>query len=404
MLIGEVARRSGVSARMLRHYESLGLVAPTGRTVGGYREYAEADIQRIFHVESLRTLGLSLRQIGQVLDDPGFAPAALIGELIRATERRLAREQELLKRLRAVDASEPDEWESVLRIVELLRGLGSPSAARRQQTVLAPEADVPAPVLAEAVLAESDPHVAGALRWALARADEDVVASLAPGLESEDAEVRRRAVQVLADLPGEEPVAALASALADPDPKVRGHAALALGARGSAEAVPVLVAMIVAGVNDVEAAEALGALASGQGLADSIKRALVNELAVPGASHAVRMRLVQALVELPNTIALDLLHGLTEDEDRTVARTSAALADSMTKAHRRRAGGPENRGALSPLRRSVARRNRIGWHGTGIRCSGAARFHVRGVGSRFAHDLLGIVHQLRILGPARPRP
>ena len=61
MLIGEVARRSGVSARMLRHYDSLGLVRPTGRTGGGYREYSGADIRRIFHIESLRSLGLSLR-------------------------------------------------------------------------------------------------------------------------------------------------------------------------------------------------------------------------------------------------------------------------------------------------------------------------------------------------------
>ncbi|MFG3339891.1 HEAT repeat domain-containing protein [Glycomyces sp. NPDC048151] len=326
MLIGEVARRSGVSARMLRHYESLGLVVPSGRTVGGYREYAETDIQRIFHVESLRTLGLSLRQIGQVLDDPGFAPSALIGDLIRETERRLAREQELLKRLRAVDASGPTAWEGVLRITELLRGLGSPSAARRQQAVLAAEADVPAPVLAEAALAEADPHVAGALRWALARAGEDVVAALAPGLESPDADVRRRAVQVLADLPGDEAAEALTSALADLDPQVRAHAAIALGARGSAEAVPVLVAMIIDGVNDVDAAEVLGALASDPGRADAIKRALTAELADPAAPGPARLRLVQALAELPGPIALPMLRALVSDEDRTVARTAAALA------------------------------------------------------------------------------
>ncbi|WP_280488371.1 MerR family transcriptional regulator, partial [Nocardia farcinica] len=100
MLIGEVARRSGVSARMLRHYDALGLVRPTGRTVGGYREYSPADIRRIFHVEGLRTLGLSLSQIARALDDPGFAPATLVGDLIRKTEERLHREQELLDRLR----------------------------------------------------------------------------------------------------------------------------------------------------------------------------------------------------------------------------------------------------------------------------------------------------------------
>lgn len=48
MLIGEVARRSGVSARMLRHYDALGLVRPTGRTVGGYRAYSADDVRRIF--------------------------------------------------------------------------------------------------------------------------------------------------------------------------------------------------------------------------------------------------------------------------------------------------------------------------------------------------------------------
>jgi DNA-binding transcriptional MerR regulator len=329
VLIGEVARRSGVSARMLRHYESLGLVRPTGRTVGGYREYAEEDIRRIFHVESLRTLGLSLRQIGRVLDDPGFAPAALIGDLIRETERRLRRERELLKRLRAVDSSDPSGWEDVLRIVELLGMLGSPSAARRQQAVLAPEAEVPVQSLAEAILAESDPNVAGALRWALARSDRGAVASLAPGLASQDAAVRRRAALVLAEIPDDEASEALAGVLDDPDAAVRGHAALALGARGRPEAVPVLVAMVVEGVNDVDAAEVLGALARDPERADRIKRALARELAAPPGDTAVRMRLVQALAEMPDAIALEVLRSLVGDGDRTVARTAAAFVEMI---------------------------------------------------------------------------
>ncbi|CAM5381565.1 MerR family transcriptional regulator OS=Streptomyces cyaneofuscatus OX=66883 GN=G3I52_07945 PE=4 SV=1 [Streptomyces cyaneofuscatus] len=51
MLI-EVARRSGVSARMLRHDQSLGLVHPSGRTGSGYLEYSEEDIRRIFRIDS----------------------------------------------------------------------------------------------------------------------------------------------------------------------------------------------------------------------------------------------------------------------------------------------------------------------------------------------------------------
>lgn len=328
MLIGEVARRSGVSSRMLRHYDSLGLVRPTGRTVGGYREYSEEDIRRIFHVESLRTLGLSLRQIGRALEDPAFTPSALVADLIRRSEDRLQREQELLERLRAVDASTPSAWEDVLRIVELLHGLNSPSAARRQQAVLAPADDVPVPtdLLAAAVLAESDPNVAGALRWALARAGGDGVASVVAGVYSDDVDVRRRAVlavAAMADSPGA--TAALADALGDADPTVRRHAALAMGKNGSTAAVPTLVAMVVEGTNDVEAAEILGTLSLDPGPADQILNALTAELTTHAADSAIRIRLIQALAELPPPVAKHTLQQLTHDEDRSVALVATAL-------------------------------------------------------------------------------
>jgi DNA-binding transcriptional MerR regulator len=327
VLIGEVARRSGVSTRMLRHYDSLGLVRPTGRTVGGYREYSAEDIRRIFHVESLRTLGLSLREIGRALEDPEFAPSALVGDLIRRTEERLRREEELLERLRAVDASAPLRWQDVLRIVALLQGLHSPSAARRQQAVLAPAEDVAVPteLLADAVLAESDPHVAGALRWALARADGDVLTSVAAGVHAEDVDVRRRAVLAIASLPGDEAAEVLADALADPDATVRRHAALALGRRGTTTAVPTLVAMVVDGANDVEAAEVLGTLSLDPGTGARVMGALADELAAHPEDPAVRLRLTQALAEMPATIARPALHHLTHDHDPTVARLAAAL-------------------------------------------------------------------------------
>ncbi|QYN25446.1 HEAT repeat domain-containing protein [Amycolatopsis sp. DSM 110486] len=324
MLIGEVARRSGVSARMLRHYDTLGLVRPTGRTVGGYREYSAEDIRRIFHVESLRSLGLSLREIGRALEDPAFAPSTLVGELIRRTEDRLKREKELLERLRRVDASAPPGWQDVLRLVELLHGLDSPDAARRQQAALAPVEEVPAELLAEAVLAEPDQNVAGALRWALARAGGDGLASLATGVRSDDVEVRRRAVRAIASLPGEDATAVLREALGDSDPTVRTRAALALGGRGFPEAVPTLVAMVVDGPNDVEAAEVLGALSLDASCAGPIKAALADELAAHTSDSAVRIRLTQALAELP--AAEDLLQRLTKDGDPAVALVASALA------------------------------------------------------------------------------
>ncbi|KOV97550.1 MerR family transcriptional regulator [Streptomyces sp. NRRL B-1140] len=333
MLIGDVARRSGVSARMLRHYDALGLVRPTGRTVGGYREYSAEDVRRIFHVESLRSLGLSLKQIGRALEDPAFTPSALVSDLIRQTEDRLAREKELLERLRAIDASTPTDWQGVLRIVELLRELDSTSAARRQQAVLAPpeNVSVPAELLAEAVLTESDPHVAGALRWALARSGGGV-ATLRAGTHSQDAGVRRRAVLAIAGMP-EAPgaVEALAHALGDPDTTVRRHAALALGRQGVVAAVPTLVGMVVEGSNDVDATEVLGTLSLDPGCTDLITTALVDELAAPTADSATRIRLAQALVELAGPTARKALRQLTHDDDGDVALVATALVEVLAE-------------------------------------------------------------------------
>ncbi|MBQ0905249.1 HEAT repeat domain-containing protein [Micromonospora sp. U21] len=255
----------------------------------------------------------------------------MVGDLIQRTEDRLKREQELLERLRTVDASAPSGWQGVLRIVELLHGLNSPSAARRQQTVLNPAEDLPVPteMLAEAVLAESDPNVAGALRWALARSGGDGVASVASGVYSENVDIRRRAVLAIAEISADEATAVLADALGDSDPTVRRHAALALGRRGATEAVPTLVDMVVEGTNDVEAAEVLGALSLDPGCADRIMSALVDELAAHTADSAVRIRLTQALAEMPATIAQGILQQLTHDDDQAVALIASTLVEAF---------------------------------------------------------------------------
>ncbi|WP_327719078.1 MerR family transcriptional regulator [Streptomyces sp. NBC_00490] len=325
MLIGEVARRSGVSARMLRHYESLGLLRPSARTGSGYREYSGDDIRRIFHIESLRSLGLSLREIGRALDDPGFTPSALVDDLIRQTRERIAAETELLTRLRRIDAAEPAGWEDVLQIVVFLQALGSKSPAARQRAALSPDAEIPVEALVEAVLRESEPNVAGALRWALARSGDGATALLAKGLGSPVAAVRERAVRSLAELPGDEATARLRDALTDPDAVVRGHAALALGTRGVAEAVPALVDLIVEGRNDTEAADALSTLAGDTATADRIATRLVDHLAHDTTEAPARVRLTQALADIPGPTASGALMELSGDGDRAVALTAAYL-------------------------------------------------------------------------------
>ncbi|MEV1292655.1 MerR family transcriptional regulator [Pseudonocardia sp. NPDC049635] len=325
MLIGEVSRRSGISARMLRHYDAIGLVSPTGRTGGGYRRYSEDDVRRLFHVEGLRTLGMSLQGIADVLDGVSFDPGAIVEHLIERTRDRLARDEELLGRLERVRASDPAAWSDVLRTIGLMRGLevDDPSSRQRLALSLTGQDERDAVLLAEAVLGESDPTVAGALVWALARAGDAGVRVVATALDSPDTDRRHRALGALMKIGSPQALAAVAEAFRHADPVVRGRAAIVRGTLGGADALPALVALVVEGRDDVEAADALGLLASRYDRAEGVVRALADEIA--GRTGATRLRLVSALADIPGPEAEAVLDSLSADPDRQVSLTAAHL-------------------------------------------------------------------------------
>jgi len=65
--IGQAAAASGVSAKMIRHYEEVGLLPAAQRTEAGYRQYGDADIQTLSFIRHARDLGFSIPDIGQLL-------------------------------------------------------------------------------------------------------------------------------------------------------------------------------------------------------------------------------------------------------------------------------------------------------------------------------------------------
>ncbi|MFO1244692.1 MAG: Cu(I)-responsive transcriptional regulator [Ramlibacter sp.] len=65
--IGEAARLSGVSAKMVRHYESLGLLPRVGRTDSGYRQYSEAEVHTLRFIKRSRELGFSMEEIAELV-------------------------------------------------------------------------------------------------------------------------------------------------------------------------------------------------------------------------------------------------------------------------------------------------------------------------------------------------
>ncbi len=103
MHIGELAERTGLSLRTLRHYDDVGLVSASARTEGGFRLYTQDDYDRLILIRRMKPLGFSLEEMAEllrVIDAMDTAPdddtrAILDGFITDAAERRTKLQQQL---------------------------------------------------------------------------------------------------------------------------------------------------------------------------------------------------------------------------------------------------------------------------------------------------------------------
>jgi MerR family transcriptional regulator, thiopeptide resistance regulator len=96
--IGELARETGLTVRTLHHYDQLGLLSPLSRTQGGHRCYTSGDVRRLHRIVALRSLGISLEEIGTLLDgEPD--PTGLLRRQLDVMEERIRKASDLRARL-----------------------------------------------------------------------------------------------------------------------------------------------------------------------------------------------------------------------------------------------------------------------------------------------------------------
>ena len=318
MQIGEVARRTGLTTRTLRHYDALGLLVPSGRSGGDYRQYTLEDVRRLLAIQHLKSLGLGLTEIGAALRN-GLDPQTTLREHIDAVEERISAEQALLARLRGLLAASHDDWDDVLTAIELSERVRHPDGGVRFRAALESPDAITTDDLIGLLRDDPEPGVREAATWALVRRGGTAFDALIGHLADPDPGVRTQMAHALGKLRDPRAAGALTGLLADPVPEVAAKAAQALGQLGGPEAAAALAVALGRGSASQRGTTvtALGALG-----ADAFGPVLV----ALGASEATtRADAAETLGLLEDTRGIDALVAATRDDDEEV-RVASLMA------------------------------------------------------------------------------
>ena len=145
MNIGEASKSSGVSAKMIRYYESIGLIPAAGRTVAGYRVYTMTEVQLLRFIRRARDLGFSVEKIEELLalwQDRSRQSAdvkQIALQQIAGLEVRIGEMQAMMDTLRHLaDACCGDHRPDCPILADLVNGPDQGSGARQEDRTSAP--------------------------------------------------------------------------------------------------------------------------------------------------------------------------------------------------------------------------------------------------------------------------
>jgi DNA-binding transcriptional MerR regulator len=124
--VGQLAKLTGLTVRALHHYDAIGLLVPSQRSDAGYRLYAQGDIVKLFRIQALQDLGLSLTEIEGVLERASVALPELVTRQISVLDSQIEQATTLRQRLchlsqlltRGVEPT-TDDWLDAVELITL---------------------------------------------------------------------------------------------------------------------------------------------------------------------------------------------------------------------------------------------------------------------------------------------
>ncbi len=312
LTVGEVARHAGLSVRTLHHWDERGLLVPSGRSTSDYRLYSPDDLRRLLQIQHLKSLGLSLDEVGAALDADDFDARAVLEDHITEVEQRIDAEQHLLRTLNALREPAETGWREVLSAVAQTERLRHPEPHVRFRAALGSTSGVPLEDLVRQLAADPEPGVREVLTWAIARHGNEARDALLPLLTHDDPVVRAQAAHALSKVGDAGVVPRIAPLLGDLTPFVAAKAAQVLGRLGGPDAWCALTHALGSGPEEVDDAVVAALEHAGSDAVHLLIPTLRN------ASPRVRAGAAEALGLIGDPAVAPTLAPLLGDEDRGV--------------------------------------------------------------------------------------